>query len=147
MVRIHLPMQEMQDSIPEDIQSPRGDPGSIPRLGRHHLLNERDHNHHMDKLISIETKFKNDIFLKSMYGTYGVPHGIPRCNSDKESACQCWRRHRQSFDPWVGKIPLSKKWQPAPVFLPEKFHGQRSLVGFSPWGHRELDTTEHIAYD
>jgi len=73
--------------------------------------------------------------------------GLSRYNSDKESACQCWRGHRQRFDPWIGKIPLSKKWQPTPVFLPEKFHGQRSLVGFSPWGHRELDTTEHITYD
>ena len=36
------------------------------------------------------------------------------------------------FDPWVGKIPWSRKWQPTPVFLPGKFHGQRSLVGYSP---------------
>ena len=40
------------------------------------------------------------------------------------------------FDPWVGKIPWRRKWQPAPVFLPGKFHGQRSLVSYSPWGHR-----------
>jgi len=38
---------------------------------------------------------------------------------------------------------LSRKWQPNPVFLPGKFHGQRSLVGCSPWGLKELDTTEH----
>ena len=36
----------------------------------------------------------------------------------------------------------SRKWQPTPVLLPEKFHGQRSLVGYSPWGHKEWDTTE-----
>ena len=37
------------------------------------------------------------------------------------------------FDPWVRKISWSRKWQPTPVFLSEKFHGQRSLVGYSPW--------------
>ena len=36
-----------------------------------------------------------------------------------------------------------RKWQPSPVFLPGKFHGQKSLVGYSPWGHKESDTTEH----
>ena len=39
-------------------------------------------------------------------------------------------------------IPWRRKWQPTPVFLPGKFHGYRSLVGYSPWGHKELDTTE-----
>ena len=38
--------------------------------------------------------------------------------------------------------PLKKKWQPTPVFFPEKSHGQRSLTGYSPWGHKELDMTE-----
>ena len=36
-----------------------------------------------------------------------------------------------------------RKWQPTPVFLPGKFHGQKNLVGYSPWDHKELDTTEH----
>ena len=40
-------------------------------------------------------------------------------------------------------IPWNRKWQPTPVFLPGKFRGQRSLVGFSLWGHNELDMTEH----
>ena len=38
--------------------------------------------------------------------------------------------------------PLGEKWQPTPVLLPGEFHGQRSLAGYSPWGHKELDTTE-----
>ena len=38
--------------------------------------------------------------------------------------------------------PLERKWRPTPVFLPGKFHGQRSLVGYGPWGCKELDTTE-----
>jgi len=61
----------------------------------------------------------------------------------KISACQCRRWNRCRFDPWVGKIPWNRKWQPAPVFLPGKSHGQRSLVGYSPRGCKELDTTEH----
>ena len=48
------------------------------------------------------------------------------------------------FDPWVGKIPWRRKWQPTPVFLPGKSHGGRSLVGYSPWGRKELDTTERL---
>ena len=59
--------------------------------------------------------------------------------SGKESACQF---RRLGFDPWVGEIPWRRKWQPTPVFMPGKSHGQRSLVGYSPWGHKELNRTE-----
>ena len=59
--------------------------------------------------------------------------GLPWWLSGKETACQC---KRPGFDPWVRKIPWKRKWQPTPVFLPGEFHGQRSLVGYSPWGHR-----------
>ena len=48
------------------------------------------------------------------------------------------------FDPWVGKILWRRKWQPTPELLPRKSHGQRSLVGYSPWGCKELDTTEQL---
>ena len=61
----------------------------------------------------------------------------------KEPACQC-RRCR--FDPWVGKTPWRRKWQCTPVFLPGEFHEQRSLAGYSPCGHKELDTTEHTIF-
>ena len=44
----------------------------------------------------------------------------------------------------VGKIPWRREWQPTPVFLPGVFHGQRSLVGYSPWGRKESDTTEQL---
>ena len=43
--------------------------------------------------------------------------------------------------PW-GRIPGSRKWQPTPVFFPGEFHGCGSLVGYSPWGHKESDMTE-----
>ena len=70
------------------------------------------------------------------------PLGIPGGACGKESASQCRSRGRCRFDPWVGKIPLRRKWHPTPVFLPEKFHGQRSLVSYSPWGRKEFDKTE-----
>ena len=50
---------------------------------------------------------------------------------------------RPGFDPWLGKVSWRRKWQSTPVFLPGKSHGQRSLAGYSPWGRKELDTTEH----
>ena len=68
--------------------------------------------------------------------------GLPRGASGKESACQ-WQRHKRcGFDPWVRKIPWRRKWQPTLVFFPEKSRGQRSLVGYSPRGHKESDITE-----
>ena len=51
---------------------------------------------------------------------------------------------RLRFIPWVGKIPWRRTWQPTPVFLPGKFHGQRSLRGCSPWSRKELDMTERL---
>ena len=42
-----------------------------------------------------------------------------------------------------GRFPWRRKWQPTPVFLPGKSHGQRGWGGYSPWGHNESDTTEH----
>ena len=58
--------------------------------------------------------------------------GLPQWLSGKESAYECMRYRTHKFDPWVGKIPWRRKWQPTPVFLPGKSHEQRSLVGHSP---------------
>ena len=52
---------------------------------------------------------------------------------------QCRSHERCRFSPWVGKIPWRRKRQPTPVFLPGESHGQRSLVGCSPWGRKESD--------
>ena len=68
--------------------------------------------------------------------------GFPGGASDKESSCQCRRYKRCGFHPWVGKIPWRRARQPSPVLLPRESHGQRSLVGYSPQGHRESDLTE-----
>ena len=51
---------------------------------------------------------------------------------------------RPRFYPWVGKIPWRKEWLPTPWFLPWEFHGQRSLVGYTPWGCKESDMTERL---
>ena len=50
------------------------------------------------------------------------------------------------FDPWVGQIPSKREWVSTPVLLPGEFHGQPSLVGYSPWGGKELDTTEQLTH-
>ena len=64
--------------------------------------------------------------------------------SGEESACWCRRHKRFGFNPWVAKIPWRRTWQPTAVFLPGKSHGQRSLVGYSPYNCKESDTTEWL---
>jgi len=51
---------------------------------------------------------------------------------------------RCGFDPWVRKIPWKRNWQPTPAFLPQKSHGGRSLVAYSPKGHKESNMTERV---
>ena len=54
--------------------------------------------------------------------------------------------HRRcGINPWIEKIPWRRKRQPTPAFLPETFHGQRSLAGCSPWGRKESDMTEQLS--
>ena len=65
-----------------------------------------------------------------------VRTGFPWWLSGKEPSCQC---RRYGFSPWVWKIPWRMKWQPTLVFLPGEFHGQRSLVDYSPWGCKGSD--------
>ena len=69
--------------------------------------------------------------------------GRPRCLNGERIHLPVQEMKAMMVDPWVGKIPWRRKWQPTPVFLPGESHGQRSLVGYSPWGYKESDTTEH----
>ena len=72
----------------------------------------------------------SDSTVKFIYITHpkrGFPGG-----ASVERACQCTRHKRRRFDPWVGKIPWRRAWQPTPVFLPGESHGQRSLACYSP---------------
>ena len=71
-----------------------------------------------------------------------VNGGFPRGASGKDPACHCKRRKRLGFHLWVGKIPWRRAWHSTPVFLTGESHGQKSLVGYSPRGHKDTDTTE-----
>ena len=66
--------------------------------------------------------------------------GFPDGSVVEESAGQC---RRWGLEPWFGKIPWRRKWQPTPAFLRGESHGQRSVAGYSPWGCTALDTPEH----
>ena len=87
----------------------------------------------------------------------GIEPRSPTCHADagrrfpsgsevKASACVFLECRRPGFDPWVRKIPWRRKWQPTPVFLPGESHAGRSLVGYSPWGRKESDTTERLHF-
>ena len=77
--------------------------------------------------------------------TWFLSGGLPWWLSRRRICFQC-RRHRIcEFDPWVRKISWRSKWQPTPVFLPEKSHAQKSLVGYGPRGLKESDTTKQLS--
>ena len=79
------------------------------------------------------------LFIWSLYMILWLPRWLPWWLNGKESACRSGR-----LNPWVGKISWRRVWQPTWVFLPGEFHGQRNLVGYSPWDHKELEATEPI---
>ena len=107
---------------------------STKKLIRKHF--PRTFLHFMSTNISASTTLKTGLCPK-MYRSYHLSL-MKEIASCRESTCQCRRHRRCRFDPWVGKIPWSGKWQAVPVFLPRKFHGQRSLEGYSPWGHKRV---------
>ena len=69
--------------------------------------------------------------------------GFPGGLEVKASACNAGD---QDLIPGSGRFPWRRKWQPTPVFLPGESHGRRSLVGHSPWGCKESDTTGKLHY-
>ena len=73
-----------------------------------------------------------------------MPKGSLLCPQTQRICQQCRRPRVQSLG-WEDP-PWRRKWQPTPVFLPGESHGQRSLVGYSPWGHKESDTTEWLTH-
>ena len=92
------------------------------------------------KQTRLETSFKAGGLNIFMY--FLVPMHINRVLSwlsGKESACQCERNKRHGFNPWVGKIPWRRKWQPTPIFLLGNFQGQRNLAGYSQWDHKKSE--------
>ena len=66
--------------------------------------------------------------------------------SGKEPICNAGRFWRQRFDPWVGKIPWRRAWQPTPVFLPGESAWTEELGSYNPLDRKELDTTEATSH-
>ena len=65
--------------------------------------------------------------------------GFPGGSDNKECVCN---EGDPGLIPGLGRSPGEGHWEPTPAFLPGESHGQRRLVGYSPWGRKELDTTE-----
>ena len=90
-----------------------------------------------------------DIFKEETIGFFLINYiwvckgktDFPSGTSGKKPAYQCRRHKRLGFNPWVGKMPWKRKWQPTPVFLPGESRGQRGLPSYSSWGRKELDTS------
>ena len=99
------------------------------------------------RIVTVEKVLYGTAMVDTWYYAFAQNHrtvqhkGLPWWLRRKSICLQCWR---PGFDPWVGKIPWRREWQPTPVLLPGKSHGQRSLVGYSPWGHKESVTTERL---
>ena len=73
-----------------------------------------------------------------------VSWGFLGGSSGEEPTCQRRGHKRYGFDPWVGKIPWRRAWQPTPALLPGEFHGRRSLADYRLWGHKGSDTTKQL---
>ena len=98
----------------------------------------------------IIARFSGAIGLNSIsnaiYVRWGPPsplRGFPGGTSSQESTGQSRRHKRGTFNPWVRKIPWRRNGNPLQYSLPEKFHGQRNLVGYSVWGPKESDMYGH----
>ena len=76
--------------------------------------------------------------MEHMYVFLRASHVVLVVKNPSTSA----RDMRRKFSPWVGKISWRREWQTTPVFLSRESHGKRRLVGYSPWGNKELDMTE-----
>ena len=87
----------------------------------------------MDKLIM----YIHSIYILDVY--LGLPLWL-------RGSSVCLECGRPRFNPWVGKIPWRRKWQPTPVFLSGESHGPRNLVGYSPRGRKESDMTERLHF-
>ena len=86
--------------------------------------------------VTSQTRLSNWTELNYQISTSVVAQTVKHLSTMRETG----------FDPWVGKIPQRRKWQPTPVLLPGKSHGRRSLIDYSPWGCKESDTTERLHY-
>ena len=90
-------------------------------------------------LVSWKTIFPQPGVGRGWFGDDSCALGLP-WGPRQESICL--QGKRPGLDPWVRKILYRRKWQLTPVLLPGKSYGWRSLVSYSPWSRKELDTTE-----
>ena len=79
--------------------------------------------------------------LSGLASCSGGWQGFPGGSGVKVSV---WNAGDLGLIPGSGRSPWRRKWQPTPAFSPGESHGQRSLAGYSPWGHKESDTTEQL---
>ena len=93
--------------------------------------------HNYNKNLTHVASLVSDLTMSSDYGISQVAQMVNNLPAMLETG----------FDPWVAKIPWRRKWQPISVFLPGKSHGWRSLVGYSPGGDKDLDTTDQKCYN
>ena len=105
-------------------------PGDAPLITRSRKWLQSYISNYIPSMISPEGSFLFNGFKSFPGGSVG-----------KRVLLQC---RRPGFDSLVGKIPWRKAWQPTPVFLPGESHGQRSLVGYSPWGLARVRQTERL---
>ena len=114
-----------------------GDLGSIPGWGR----SSGEGNGNPLKYSCLENSMVKGAWQSTVHGVEGVGHDwatYTHTHTHKVPLDFPWWLSCKEcrFNPWDGKIPWWRKWQPTPVFLPGKSHGQRSLAGYHPWGHR-----------
>ena len=96
------------------------------------VISSKDFSMRSMEILSYSFYFLISIIIYKILNHFRLnfPQKIPSA-SGKESTCQFRSHERHGFDPWVRKILWSRKWQPTLVFLPRKFHGQRTLSGYS----------------
>ena len=95
------------------------------------------------KLINMVSSFLEEV--STLGAILPCELGLPVGSADTESACSAGDTRELGSIPGIGKTHWGSEWLPTPVFLPGESHGQRSLVGYSPQGCKESDTTEQLS--
>ena len=135
---------------PTRLLHPWDSPGKSTGMGCHCLLA----NTNSENELVLDLKLDS---IHELYKTLNIEDACV-CRGRKAYEMLCWEQiqwwirwcrvrlqcGRPRFDAWVRMIPWRREWLPTPVFLPGESHGQRNLVGYSPWGHKESDTIEWL---
>jgi len=103
---------------------------------------QRETNSLIPQTYALASKIKLTFFMMAFL----VVHIVKNLPAKKKKKRICLQCRRPGFDPWFGKIPWRRGWLPTPIFFPGESHGQRSLVGYSPWSGKELGTTEQLTH-